>query len=112
MNIDNLSMSHIVQNNPIVYAEEAVRKKYLSCLTKYINVSGIGKRKYTRAQLTAYKTIVNGYEEKEKKMLYSVINTDARRHLIPLIRAIDPHAFINVVKTEELAGRFHDIPND
>ena len=42
----------------------------------------------------------------------SVINTDARRHLIPLIRAIDPHAFINVVKTEELAGRFHDIPND
>ena len=55
---------------------------------------------------------VGCYEEKEKKMLYSVINTDARRHLIPLSRAIDPHAFINVVKTEELAGRFHDIPND
>ena len=55
---------------------------------------------------------VGCYEEKEKKMLYSVINTDARRHLIPLIRAIDPHAFINVVKTEELAGRFHEIPND
>ena len=56
--------------------------------------------------------LIGKIEEREKKMLYSVINTDARRHLIPLIRAIDPHAFINVVKTEELAGRFHDIPND
>ena len=45
-------------------------------------------------------------------MIYSVINTDARRELIPLIHSVDPHAFINVVKTEELAGRFHDIPND
>lgn len=52
------------------------------------------------------------YEAKEKKMIYSVINTDARRELIPLIHSVDPHAFINVVKTEELAGRFHDIPND
>lgn len=52
------------------------------------------------------------YEAKEKEMIYSVINTDARRQLIPLIHLVDPHAFINVVKTEELAGRFHDIPND
>ena len=28
VNIDNLSMSHIVQNNPIVYAEEAVCIRY------------------------------------------------------------------------------------
>ena len=52
------------------------------------------------------------YEAKEKEMIYSVINTDARRQLIPLIHSVDPHAFINVVKTEELAGRFHDVPND
>lgn len=52
------------------------------------------------------------YEAKEKEMIYSVINTDARRQLIPLIHSVDPHAFINVVKTEELAGRFHDIHND
>lgn len=52
------------------------------------------------------------YEAKEKDMIYSVINTDARRELIPLIHSVDPHAFINVVKTEELAGRFHDIPNN
>jgi len=52
------------------------------------------------------------YENKEKTMIYSVINTDARRQLIPLIRSIDSHAFINILKTEELAGRFHNIPND
>ena len=52
------------------------------------------------------------YEAKEKEMIYAVINTDARGQLIPLIHSVDPHAFINVVKTEELAGRFHDIPND
>ena len=52
------------------------------------------------------------YEEKEKTLIYSVINTEAKRQLIPLIRSVDPHAFINIVKTEGLSGRFHDIPND
>lgn len=52
------------------------------------------------------------YEEKEKTLIYSVINTEAKRELIPLIRSIDQHAFINVVKTEELDGKFHNIPND
>ena len=52
------------------------------------------------------------YEEKEKTLIYSVINTEAKRQLIPMIRSIDPHASINIVKTEELEGRFHNTPND
>lgn len=52
------------------------------------------------------------YEEKEKTLIYSVINTEVKRQLIPMIRSIDPHAFINIVKTEELEGRFHNTPND
>lgn len=52
------------------------------------------------------------YKEKEKTLIYSVINTEAKRQLIPMIRSIDPHAFINIVKTEELEGRFHNTPND
>lgn len=52
------------------------------------------------------------YEEKEKTLIYSVINTEAKRQLIPMIHSIDPHAFINIVKTEELEGRFHNTPND
>lgn len=55
---------------------------------------------------------VGCYEGKEKTMLYSVINTEAKGELIPVIRQIDPHAFVNVVKTEELDGRFHNIPHD
>lgn len=45
---------------------------------------------------------VGCYEEKEKTLIYSVINSEAKRELIPMIRGIDEHAFINVVKTEEL----------
>ena len=52
------------------------------------------------------------FEGKEKTLIYSVINSEAKRELLPLIRSIDEHAFINVVKTEELDGRFHDIPHD
>lgn len=52
------------------------------------------------------------YEGKDKQLLYSVVNSDATKQLIPLIRDVDPHAFINVMKTEELDGRFHDIPHD
>ena len=55
---------------------------------------------------------VGCYEEKEKTLIYSVINSEAKRELIPMIRGIDEHAFINVGKTEELDGRFHDIPHD
>ena len=65
MNIDNLSMSHIVQYNPIIYANEVTKKKYLSCLTKYINIAGASKRKYIKAQIVAYRTIVNSYEPVE-----------------------------------------------
>ena len=57
-------------------------------------------------------TGIGCYEEKEKTLIYSVINAEAKRELIPMIRGIDEHAFINVVKTEELDGRFHDIPHD
>lgn len=55
---------------------------------------------------------VGCYEGREKTLLYSVIHSEATRQLIPLIRSADPHAFINIVKTEELDGRFHDIPHD
>lgn len=68
-------------------------------------------KELTNHDATLFKGI-GCYEEKEKTLIYSVINAEAKRQLIPLIRSIDPHAFINIVKTEELSGRFHNIPND
>lgn len=68
-------------------------------------------REMTNHDATLFKGI-GCYEEKEKTLIYSVINSEAKRELIPLIRKIDSHAFINIIKTEELDGRFHDIPHD
>lgn len=68
-------------------------------------------REMTNHDATLFKGI-GCYEEKERTLIYSVINSEAKRELIPLIRSIDEHAFINIVKTQELDGRFHDIPQD
>lgn len=68
-------------------------------------------KELTNHDATLFKGI-GCYEEKEKTLIYSVINAESKRQLIPLIRSIDPHAFINIVKTEELSGRFHNIPHD
>lgn len=68
-------------------------------------------KELTNHDATLFKGI-GCYEEKEKTLIYSVINAESKKQLIPLIRSIDPHAFINIVKTEELSGRFHNIPND
>lgn len=74
-------------------------------------INGLAISDLTHHDATLFKG-VGCYEEKEKTLIYSVINSEAKRELIPMIRGIDEHAFINVVKTEELDGRFHDIPHD
>jgi uncharacterized membrane-anchored protein YitT (DUF2179 family) len=52
------------------------------------------------------------YEKKRRQLLYSVVTTSHVKQLIPAIRKIDPAAFINVVKTELLNGRFYQQPKD
>ena len=47
------------------------------------------------------------YEGAERKMLYSVVNSDQVSTVINIIKEIDPKAFINSLKTEELSGRFY-----
>lgn len=57
-------------------------------------------------------TGVGCYEGKERKMLYSVVSSDEVRRLMPKIRQADPHAFVNVAKSERIWGRFYQRPND
>lgn len=57
-------------------------------------------------------TGVGCYEGKERKMLYSVVSSDEIRRLMPKIRMADPHAFVNVAKSERIWGRFYQRPND
>jgi uncharacterized membrane-anchored protein YitT (DUF2179 family) len=52
------------------------------------------------------------YEGAARIMLYSVVSASEAPRLIALIRKIDPSAFINVLKTEQLNGRFYMPPKD
>ena len=45
-------------------------------------------------------------------MLYSVVGRDEARKVISHARQMDPKAFVNVIRTESLSGRFYQRPND
>jgi len=47
------------------------------------------------------------YEKKSRTLLYSVVTASQVKALIPAIRKIDEEAFINVLKTDQLNGRFY-----
>ena len=52
------------------------------------------------------------YEKKQRTLLYSVVTAPQVKELIPEIRKIDPISFINVLKTEQINGRFNQRPKD
>jgi uncharacterized membrane-anchored protein YitT (DUF2179 family) len=52
------------------------------------------------------------YEKKGRTLIYSVVTASQIKTLIPLIRRIDGDAFINVLKTDQLNGRFYQRPFD
>ncbi|MBR6380388.1 MAG: YitT family protein [Lachnospiraceae bacterium] len=52
------------------------------------------------------------YQGTPRQMIYSVIDTDELKHVVRQIREADPEAFVNVVKTDSLAGKFHMRPKD
>lgn len=60
-------------------------------------------------------TIMEGegsYEHHERKVVYSVVSSEESKRIIRAIKEIDPHAFVNVMKTEQVAGRFYQRPNE
>ena len=52
------------------------------------------------------------FEKTKKVMLYSVITANQEKTLIPQIRKLDSDAFINVLKTDQLNGKFYIPPKD
>jgi uncharacterized membrane-anchored protein YitT (DUF2179 family) len=57
-------------------------------------------------------TGIGHYRMAERVMLYSVVSAGEASRLAAEIRKIDPGAFINVLKTEQLNGRFYQRPKD
>ena len=47
-----------------------------------------------------------------RNLIYSVVSSDEVNNVVKEIREVDPHAFINVLKTEQLAGRFYRKPKE
>jgi uncharacterized membrane-anchored protein YitT (DUF2179 family) len=57
-------------------------------------------------------TGIGRYEMAERVMLYSVVSAGDVNGLVAEIKRIDPGAFINVLKTEQINGRFYQHPKD
>lgn len=60
-------------------------------------------------------TLINGegsFEHNNKMIVYSIVSAADTRKLIPAIKDIDPHAFVNSIQTEEMLGNFYLKPRD
>ena len=58
-------------------------------------------------------TILNGtgaYKKKQTDILYSIVSRGEVRQVMAVIQKIDPDAFVNAIRTEELKGRFYQKP--
>lgn len=52
------------------------------------------------------------YNGEPRTMIYSVISGDQVKKLTKKVREVDPKAFINILKTDQVAGNFYQRPND
>lgn len=60
-------------------------------------------------------TILEGrgsFESKERNLVYSVVSGAESKKVVREVKKLDPGAFINVIKTDELSGRFYQKPTD
>lgn len=52
------------------------------------------------------------YLNSPRTLVYSVVSSDELRQLVGKLKEVDSEAFVNVIKTEQVAGRFYMRPND
>ena len=52
------------------------------------------------------------YEHADRKIVYSVVSSEESKSVIHAVKTADPKAFINVLKTQQISGRFYQKPND
>lgn len=52
------------------------------------------------------------YNGRPQTLIYSVISSDQVKKVTRQIHEVDPRAFINIVKTDQVAGNFYKRPND
>ena len=52
------------------------------------------------------------HDHDERKVIYSVVSSSQTRQVIHAVKEVDGQAFINLIRTQELAGRFYQPPKD
>lgn len=60
-------------------------------------------------------TVLKGkgfYEEHEKELVYSVVSGAESKQVIRAVRSVDPCAFINSMRSEQVSGRFYQKPEE
>lgn len=50
------------------------------------------------------------YEHQERKIVYSVVSRAECKDIIKDIKEVDPKAFVNVINTQQISGRFYHRP--
>ena len=60
-------------------------------------------------------TILRGegaFENQERDIVYSVVSSDESKRVVRAVRNVDPGAFVNTFKTDELKGFFYQKPTE
>ncbi len=70
-----------------------------------------GIRDITNHDATLFKG-TGCYKKRECNMLYSVVGSDEIHKVVTKIKQIDELSFVNIMKTEQITGRFYKKPND
>lgn len=52
------------------------------------------------------------YDNSARQLIYSVVSTDELKSVLNEIKQVDPNAFVNVMRTDQIRGRFYMSPND
>lgn len=52
------------------------------------------------------------FEGHERQMVYSVVSSAESKQVVEAVKKTDPNAFINVVRTEQLQGKFYHKPQE
>ncbi len=56
--------------------------------------------------------VMGTYQGVERTMIYSVISSPELKRVLRVLKETDPTAFVNVIRTERVTGRFYIKPND
>jgi uncharacterized membrane-anchored protein YitT (DUF2179 family) len=60
-------------------------------------------------------TLIEGegsYEHCERNVVYSVVSREEYKKVVRAIKKVDPEAFVNTLRTEEISGQFYKRPEE